>query len=163
MEVWSENCAPLVSGRVAIESLRARFQLRLIWTWYLFMMGIIFSLPRSVISRDISSGNSRNIFIFWVRLDKPSASNGCFILGTVQFPRVSGIDHSSMWGGALAWYTVLSSYWKIISNVIKQHFLESRRTDTLRYSFMLNTSLRKEKKASTFYSDVIFMPLWGNE
>lgn len=33
---------------------------------FLLIMGIKFSLVRSVISKDISSGNNRNIFISWV-------------------------------------------------------------------------------------------------
>lgn len=80
----------------------------------------MFTLPRSIISRDISSGNSRKTFIFCVRADNLSTSNACFIFGPVQFPSVLGVN--LFIGGSFAtWYIVVSSYWKNdVSNIIKQ-------------------------------------------
>lgn len=81
----------------------------------------MFSLPRSIISRDISSGNSRKIFSFWVRPDNPSASNVCFILGPVQFLSVLGVGFVHV--GEL-YNTVHTSIWLLknyVSNIIKQH------------------------------------------
>lgn len=70
----------LVSGRVAVDikgKISSKMNLHLVLT----SDGHYLQLPRSVISRDISSGNSTNTFIFWVRPDDQGASKVYFYLG----------------------------------------------------------------------------------
>lgn len=66
-------------------------------------------LPKSVISRDISSGNGTNTFIFWVRPDHQGASKSYFVLGPLQFSSASVVD-LFMLGSFTMWCIAVSSY-----------------------------------------------------